>query len=108
LGRRFADELHRIERIETERPMVHERITQVCGEGFASRCCGGGQNGSPHGFDYLQDSVQEAFEFARLSPRQMQAIAALVSETVPLPAATRLYFSKRSIPVPNFNQEVIS
>jgi hypothetical protein len=90
---RLSQELHRIERLERERSAVHRRITQICGERFASRCQGGGKKGNPHGFDYLEDGVKEAFAFAKLAARDMQGIAALVSETVPIPAATKLYFS---------------
>jgi hypothetical protein len=94
----LEQQLRKIERIERERPAVHLRITQVCGEEFAKRCQGGGKNGNPLGFDYLHDSVEEAFAFAKLNPRQMKGIAALTSQTVPIPAASKIYFSN-SVPV---------
>ena len=92
-------ELRNIRRLERERSAVHERITQICAEAFASRCQGGGENGNPHGFDFLEDSIEEAHQFAKLKARQMQGIAALTSETVPIPAATKIYFSRQRKPV---------
>jgi hypothetical protein len=60
-GPRLEQEQRKIKRLERERSAVHKRIAQVCGEEFASRCQGGGTDGNPHGFDYLQDSTEEAF-----------------------------------------------
>ena len=83
---RLGLELREIDQMEKARGPAMARIRKVCGQAFADACRGY----TDEGFRFVDD-VRESLEFARLTVKEMKALAPFVSERCHIGEVVRLY-----------------
>ena len=83
---RLGLELREIDQMEKARGPVMARIRRVCGQKFVDACRGY----SDEGFRFVDD-VRESLEFAKLTVKEMKALAPFVSERCHIGEVVRRY-----------------
>ena len=83
---RLILELREIDEVEKARGPAMARIRKVCGQTFADAC----RAYTDEGFRFVDD-VRESLEFARLTVKEMKALAPFISERCHIGEALRLY-----------------
>lgn len=83
---RLGLELREIDQMEKARGPAMARIRKVCGQEFVDACRGY----SDEGFGFVDD-VRESLEFAKLTVKEMKALAPFVSERCHIGEVIRLY-----------------
>jgi hypothetical protein len=83
---RLALELRWIDQVEKARGPAMARIRKICGREFMDACRGY----ADEGFRFVDD-VRESLEFARLTVKEIKALAPFVSERCHIGEVLRLY-----------------